>query len=127
MGTDKKSEGIVIRPLIELTKNDGGRLIVKHKALEFCETKTPRVVTDEELRVLVQVREIAEEWVTENRLSNILSHIEKELEIQDIPVLIDLMIEDVLREGEGELVKSRALVKAISREVALMVKRRLQL
>jgi hypothetical protein len=127
MGNDKKSEGIVIRPLIEMSKNDGGRIMAKHKALEFCETKTPRVITDEELRVLVQVKEIAEEWVTENRLSNILSHIEKELEIQDIPVLIDLMIEDVVREGEGELVKSRALVKAISRVTALMVKRRLQL
>jgi hypothetical protein len=127
MGIDKKSEGIVIRPLMEFTKNDGGRIMAKHKALEFCETKTPRVITDEELKVLVQAKEIAEEWVTENRLSNILSHIEKELEIQDIPVLIDLMIKDVVREGEGELVKSRALVKAISREVALMVKRRLQL
>jgi hypothetical protein len=41
--------------------------------------------------------------------------------------MIDLMIEDVLREGEGELVKSRALVKAISRSTALMVKKRVQL
>jgi hypothetical protein len=127
MGSDKKSEGIVIRPLIELTKNGGGRIIVKHKALEFCETKTPRVISDEELKVLTQVKEIADEWVTENRLSNILSHIEKELEIQDIPVIINLMIEDVLREGEGELVKSKALLKAIARVTALMVKKRLQL
>jgi hypothetical protein len=127
MGSDKKSEGIVIRPLLEMTKNDGGRIMAKHKALEFCETKTPRVVTEEELRVLVQVKEIAEEWVTENRLTNILSRTEKDLEIQDIPKMIDLMIEDVLREGEGELVKSRALVKAISRKTALMVKVRVQL
>jgi len=49
MGSDKKSEGIVIRPLIELTKNGGGRIIVKHKALEFCEIKTPRVISDEAL------------------------------------------------------------------------------
>jgi hypothetical protein len=126
MGDDKKSEGIVIRPLIELTRNDGGRIMAKHKAEGFCETKTPRVVSDEELRVLVQVKEIAEEWVTENRFDNILGHIEKHLEIQDIPKMIDLMIEDVLREGEGELVKSRALVKAISRKTALMVKKRVQ-
>jgi hypothetical protein len=127
MGDDKKSEGIVIRPLIELCKNDGSRIMAKHKALDFCETKTPRVVSEEELRILSQINEITAEWVTENRMSNILSHIEKELEIQDIPVLINLMIEDVLREGEGELVKSKALIKAISRETALMVKRRLQL
>jgi hypothetical protein len=37
------------------------------------------------------------------------------------------MIEDVLREGEGELVKSKALLKAIARVTALMVKKRLQL
>jgi hypothetical protein len=126
MGDDKKSEGIVIRPLMELTKNDGGRIMAKHKTLEFCETKTPRVVTDEELKVLAQIQEITEEWVTENRMDNILSHIEKDLEIQDIPIIINLMIEDVLREGEGELVKSKTLIKAISRETALMVKRRLQ-
>ena len=126
IGDDKKSEGIVIRPLIELTKNNGSRIMAKHKAANFCETKTPRVVSEDELKVLSQIKDICVEWVTENRLSNILSHIEKDLEIQDIPVLINLMIEDVLREGEGELVKSKALVKAISRETALMVKRRLQ-
>lgn len=126
MGSDKKSEGIVIRPLIELKKNNGSRIMAKHKALEFSETKTPRIVTDEELKVLSQVKEITEEWVTENRISNILSHIEKDLDIKDIPVIIKLMIEDIFREGEGELVKSKALLKEISKRTALMVKERLQ-
>ena len=31
----KKSEGIVIRPLIELTKNNGQRIIVKHKRVRL--------------------------------------------------------------------------------------------
>jgi len=31
MGDDKKREGVVLRPLIELTKNNGDRLISKHK------------------------------------------------------------------------------------------------
>lgn len=129
-----KSEGIVIRPLIEVTKNNGQRIIAKHKRADFSETKTPREVNSADLEVLSQIKDICIEWVTENRLSNILSHIEQftdvkcggELEIKMIPELINLMIEDVLREGKGEIVKSKQLVKAISRETALMVKRRLQ-
>ncbi len=127
MGDGKKSEGIVIRPLIELTKNNGNRIAAKHKTEEFCETRTPRVITKEDLKVLEQVREIISEWVTENRLTNILSHIGKDLEITDISSIINLMVDDVLREGEGELVSSKALLKAIARETALMVKRRLQI
>lgn len=126
MGDDKKSEGIVIRPLIEVTKNNGKRIIAKHKRADFSETKTPREVKTVDLEVLSQIKDICIEWVTENRLSNILSHIEKELEISDIPNLINLMVDDVLREGEGEIVKSKLLIRAIGRETALMVKRRLQ-
>lgn len=121
-----KSEGIVIRPLIEVTKNNVKRIIAKHKRADFSEIKTPREVDKADLEVLSQIKDICIEWVTENRLSNILSHIEGELEIKMIPELINLMIEDVLREGEEEIVKSKQLVKAISRETALMVKRRLQ-
>ncbi len=121
-----KSEGIVIRPIIEVTKNNGQRIIAKHKRADFSETKTPMEVNKADLEVLSRIKDICIEWVTENRLSNILSHIEGELEIEMIPRLINLMVEDVLREGEREIVKSKQLVKAISRETALMVKRRLQ-
>lgn len=128
-----KSEGIVIRPIIEVTKNNGQRIIAKHKRADFSETKTPREVNKADLKVLSQIKDICIEWVTENRLSNILSHIEQspdvkyggELDIKMIPELINLMVNDVLREGEGEIVKSKLLIKAISRETALMVKRRL--
>ncbi len=126
VGDDKKSEGIVIRPLMELTKNNGSRIMAKHKAENFSETKTPRVVTNQELKVLSQIKDICIEWVTENRLSNILSHITKTLDISDIPNLIAIMTEDILREGKDEIVPSKALNKAIARETALMVKRRLQ-
>lgn len=125
LGDNHKSEGIVIRPIIEVTKNNGKRIIAKHKRADFSETKTPREVNSADLEILSQIKDICIEWVTENRLSNILSHIEGELDIKMIPELINLMVEDVLREGEGEIVKSKLLVKAISRETALMVKRRL--
>lgn len=122
------AEGIVLRPLIELTRNDGKRIIAKHKGAAFSETKKTRVVnrTDEQLKVLAQVKDICVEWVTENRLSNILSHDPAPLELSQIPSIIGMMIEDVLREGKGEIVESKQLKQAISRETALMVKRRVQ-
>ena len=75
--------------------------------------------------LLEKVDSICIEWITEDRLSNILSHIDKELDIKDIPMIIKLMIEDVLREAKGEIVESRELNKTIARETTVMFKRRL--
>ncbi len=129
MGVDKISEGIVIRPLIEMTKSNGRRIIAKHKRAEFSETRTPRKVrlTDEQIKEGDDALSQCEEWCTENRLTNILSHIEKELEISDIPDIIRLMINDILTEGKGEVIDSKALRKAVSRETALSCKKRLAL
>jgi len=46
MGTGKLREGIVIRPLVELTKNNGERIICKYKCDTFSETKTTRKIID---------------------------------------------------------------------------------
>ncbi len=129
MGVDKISEGIVIRPLIEVTKNNGRRIMAKHKRAEFSETKTPRKVklTDEQIKERDDALSQCEEWCTENRLTNILSHIEKGLEISDISDIIRLMIDDILTEGKGEVIDSKALRKAVARETALMCKKRLDL
>ena len=75
----KMREGIVLRPLIELTKNNGERIICKHKRAEFIETKTPRVVDLDKQRVLESAQLIVDEWVTNNRLNNILSHLKDAL------------------------------------------------
>lgn len=126
--SERIGEGIVLRPLIELTKNNGKRVVAKHKGAAFSENRTVRKVelSDAKLKALAQVKEICNDWVTENRLSNILSHIPEPLDLPMIPKLITLMIEDVLREGEGEVIESRELKQAISRETALMIKRRVQ-
>jgi len=44
MGTGHKREGVVLRPLIEVSRADGTRVICKHKRDDFRETATPRVV-----------------------------------------------------------------------------------
>lgn len=121
-GEDKMSEGIVIRPIINLTTNSGERICAKHKGEKFSETRTPREVTPEKAQILKEANAIAEEWATENRLKNILSHIEKEPEVTDILMLIKLMITDIEVEGADEVVMSQAAKKAIGTKTAMMVK-----
>ena len=125
MGSDKKREGIVLRPLMEMTGNNRERICAKHKIDKFGETKTPRQVTDEELKVLSDAEAIADEWVTEQRLSHVLQRIEN-VGIDKMRDVITAMIEDVTREGSGEIVDSKEARKAISKRTSTMFKSRLQ-
>lgn len=122
MGNDKKREGVVLRPLIELTKNNGKRLICKHKADGYEETKTKREVSPEQLKVLSNAKEIAEEWVTEMRLIHVLDKLDGEKDMTIMPALIPAMIEDIKREGEGEIEWSKEVSTAIVREASKKMK-----
>jgi hypothetical protein len=126
-GNFKIREGVVLRPLIELTKNDGSRIIAKHKRAEFTETRTPREVTPEQLKILQDAKAIAEEWVTEMRLKHVLDKLPKDLKIENVKLVIDAMIEDIYREGKGEIVESREAEKFIGGKTASMFKRNLRL
>jgi hypothetical protein len=118
----KKREGIVIRPLVELTKNNGSRVICKHKGDDFKETKTPRPVVDPaKIQVLADAQSVADEWVTFERLNHILQKI-PDHGIEKMRDVIAAMLEDVLREGISEIVPSEAVNKAISKKTALMYK-----
>lgn len=123
---DKKQEGVVLRPLIEMTLNNGSRVIVKHKRDDFSETKTPRKVTDEELEVLADAEEIAEEWVTPMRLTHVLDAMGGDVQIEQMGDILRAMVADVEREAAGEIVVSKAAKKAISRKTAQIFKQRLQ-
>lgn len=126
MGTGHKREGIVLRPLIEVIKNNGERIMAKHKREDFQETKSKREVTDPaKLEVLVKATEIAEEWVTPMRLQHVLDKIEN-LSINKMPDIIKAMIEDVKREGEKEILWSKAVNSAISKKTAQLVKQYFQ-
>ncbi|MFH1327437.1 MAG: RNA ligase family protein [Candidatus Bathyarchaeota archaeon] len=120
----RKREGIVLRPLIEVTKNNGARIIAKHKALEFQETKTPRQVDSKKLALLEEAKAIADEWVTEMRLSHVLQNF-LNANITQTGSIISAMVEDIEREAEGEVIKSTEARKEISKQTALMFKRRL--
>ena len=130
MGSDKPREGVVLRPLQE-EEYRGKRVIAKHKSDLFRETKSPRpVVNPEKLALLENARAIADEWVTQNRLEHVLDRgkaIDPDfVKLENIRKVIEIMTEDVLREGAGELVDSPETRKEIGRVTALMFKKLLQ-
>lgn len=116
MGEGRKREGIVLRPLIEVTKNNGSRVISKHKNDEFRERKSVPNVSEDKLQVLSRVNEIVEEWVTFKRLEHVLQKIEHNGDMKYTKEIVLAMVEDVYREGKGEIVESKELSSAISKK-----------
>ena len=124
---DKSREGVVLRPLIELKDNAGGRIISKHKRDEERETTSPRKVVDpDKLQVLTRATEIADEWVTPTRLAHVLDKLDPNAGIERMRDVIGAMTEDVMREGVGEIVDSREARAAIGKKTAEVFKARLQ-
>lgn len=121
----KPREGIVLRPLIEVKKNNGERIIVKHKGEEFSETKTKREVNPEQLKILEEAKEIAEEWVTPMRLSHVLDKLGNPTEITETRSVIKAMTEDVFREAKGEIKESSQAHKEICKKTAQLYKNKI--
>lgn len=122
LGVGKMREGVVLKPLVELTKNNGGRIICKHKRDEFRETKKKRKIIDPmDLEVLKKAEEVADEWVTLMRLSHVLDKIEDPC-MQKMREIIIAMVEDIKREGDKEIDWSRQVVVAIGKATAKITK-----
>jgi hypothetical protein len=122
LGEGHKREGVVLRPIDEFTKNDGSRIISKHKRDEFRETKTVHPVSSEKLKLIEDAKLIAEEWVTHERLNHILTSGEVTCDIENTGKVISMMVDDIIKEGSGELVDSKEARTEISRKTALMFK-----
>ena len=122
--TDCISEGIVIRPPFEVTLNNGARLIAKHKRPEFSERKTIPNVDPTKLQMLENAEAIAEEWVTEMRLTHVLDHLGNPDDLSAIPQIIPAMVEDVCREASGEIRDSKEARKAIGARTVKLFKAR---
>jgi len=121
IGDDKRQEGIVLRPLIELRKNNGDRIICKHKNAEFMETATERPISAEKLQVMEEARAIATEWVTEMRLQHVLDKIPG-VDIRKMGDIIRAMHEDVQREAAGEIVWSKEAANEVARKTSELAK-----
>ena len=124
IATDCISEGIVIRPPFEVTLNNGARLIAKHKRAEFSERKTIPNVDPTKLQMLENAEAIAEEWVTEMRLTHVLDHLGNPDDLSAIPQIIPAMVEDVCREASGEIRDSKEARKAIGARTVKLFKAR---
>lgn len=123
---DKHSEGVILRPLVELRKNNGSRLIAKHKRAEFGETKTPRSLNQEDIKVLSDAKAIAEEWVVPMRLEHVLQKLPEATGMEHTSLVVKAMLEDVRREGAGEIVWTKEAEKEVGRAAAQAYKKRVQ-
>jgi hypothetical protein len=121
----KKREGIVVRPLIEVRTNNGERVISKFKPDEGMETKTRREISPEQLQVLSEANDVAEEWVTNLRLEHVLQKFPKDVNMESMGDIIKAMIADVYREGLDEIVESKEVTKAIGKKTVKLFKAKL--
>jgi len=119
---EKMREGIVLRPIEEVVKNNGKRVIAKHKRPEFAETKTPRTMDADKLKVLSEADAIASEWATEMRLTHVLDNFPNP-SIENTGEVIKAMLADILKESTGEIVDSKEARKAIGKQTAILFKR----
>lgn len=127
MGAGHPREGIVLRPLIEVRMNNGERIIAKHKNDAFAERIHQPKVGKEPTEQMTEARAIADEWITPMRLTHVLDKMQGgEMGIEQTGDVIRAMLEDVLREGAGEIQDTKDVRKAIGQAAARMFKTRLQ-
>lgn len=123
MGTGHIREGVVLRPLMEFVHqgDHGGVIRVKHKRDEFKETNTKREVVEDPnyLKILQDAEQIADEWVTEQRLAHVIDKLEVK---DDLGVIIKAMLEDITREAEGEIILSKEARNAMSKKTVKIFK-----
>jgi len=122
MGDNKIMEGVVLLPIVEMTKNNGQRIISKHKRDEFRESASPKKVIDpDKIKLIEDAEQIANEYVVLERLKHVLSNI-PDHSIEKTGDIIKAMIADVEREGEFECVITDQARKAIGKKTAVIYK-----
>ena len=99
IGEGKPREGVVVRPINECILENGQRAITKHKNAAFWEIKSRRPL-GERVKVLENVLEIVDEWVTQERFKHVTDRglqkkEDKTVILSDIKTFIELMVEDV--------------------------------
>lgn len=123
IGEDKPAEGVVLRPIVECWLSNGERIISKHKRADFRETRTQREVKPDKLAVMQEAQAIAVEWVTPARLDHVLQRVQA-TDVKDTGAVIAAMLEDIEREGAGEIGWSPEAKRAVCTAAAKMYKQR---
>jgi hypothetical protein len=125
MGPGKMREGIVLRPPIEVTMNNGERIIVKHKRAEFAERiHVPKVTDPTRLAVMTEAAAIAEEWAVPMRLEHVLQELTHAMGMEHTGEVVKAMVDDIYKEAKGEIVESKEVSAAIGRVTAKLWKQR---
>ena len=78
------------------------------------------------LAVLDAAEDIANEWVTPTRLQHVLDKLEQGIGLDRTKDVIAAMVEDVTREGKGEIVDSKDARKAIGKKAAELFRKHVQ-
>ncbi len=120
-GDNKLAEGIVSKPLHECYDRNGGRYIVKHKRDEFMETSTPREVDPEYERIKLQGQAVVDDLVTQMRFNHIIDK-GQWTSREDIPEVIEAMLNDISVECSGEYVDSKIVRKLIGNKTVSLFK-----
>lgn len=115
-------EGVVLRPLFEATLNNGKRIIAKHKRVEFQERTSIPEVDPTKRQIIDDAEAVAFEWVTPMRLNHVLDKLTGEKDMALTGEVIKAMVEDVMREAEGEIADHKAVRKAIGGRAAKLYK-----
>jgi hypothetical protein len=121
VGEGKMREGVVLRPIYEAVDKWGARIIAKHKREEFGETRTPRPMDVDKIKVLTDAKEIADEWVTPMRLQHVLDSF-PEFSMEQMGQIIGSMIEDIRREAGAEVVLDKFAKTAIGKHTVSLFK-----
>lgn len=122
MGPGHLREGVVLRPIVEVKKNNGERVISKHKRDEFAERQNvPKVIDADKIKALADAQGVADEWVVPQRLIHVLDKLGP-VGIEKTGDVIRAMVEDVMREGTGEIVDSKDVRAAIGKKTAELFK-----
>lgn len=119
------SEGVVLRPIYEFTDHRGNRIIAKHKRPEFRERKSIPNVDPAKRELMDKADSIAEEFVTDMRLTHVLDKMGNPLEFEAIGAVNKAMYEDILREEGNEFIDSPAVRKAIGAATVKLYKKRI--
>lgn len=123
---DMPAEGIVIRPIHELTFKTGNRVIAKHKRDEFMETAHRKEVDPAKREILLNAAAVAKEWVVPMRMTHVLDKLGNPMDIKMTGKVVMAMQEDVERESQGFVQWNDAVAKAVGKAAAIMYKQVLQ-
>ncbi len=124
-GEDKPREGVVLRPLIELRKNNGERIAAKHKNDAFAERQNvPKVLDADKVKVMEDAKAVADEFVTPMRLTHVLDKIPG-AGMEQTGEVIKAMVVDVMREGAGEFEETKDIRRAVGKAAAKLFKARI--